>query len=69
MRLDQSSRSQLGAGREALPRRIAAPPGEIGPLMERSDRVVAGLDPGREGWRQLGVLNQLGVTRGTLQLS
>ena len=31
-------------------------------------RVIAGRDDGRETWRQLRALNQLGVTRGTLQL-
>jgi putative protease len=30
--------------------------------------VVAGRDDGRETWRQLRALNQLGVTRGTLNL-
>jgi putative protease len=29
--------------------------------------VLAGLDDGRATWRQLKVLNQLGVTRGTLE--
>jgi putative protease len=42
-------------------------PEEIEPLLVRYERVVAGLDSGRESWRQLRVLNQLGVTRGTLQ--
>jgi U32 family peptidase len=41
---------------------------EVGPLLERYGRVLAGLDNGRTTWRQLQVLNQLGVTRGTLQL-
>ncbi len=44
-------------------------PEEIEPLLDRYERVVAGLDSGRESWRQLRVLNQLGVTRGTLQSS
>jgi putative protease len=44
-------------------------PDKIGALLDRYERVVAGLDSGRESWRQLRVLNQLGVTRGTLQLS
>lgn len=44
-------------------------PDEIGPLLDRYERVVLGLDSGRESWRQLRVLNQLGVTRGTLQSS
>jgi putative protease len=43
-------------------------PGQVGPLLDRYARVVAGLDDGRETWRQLRALNQLGVTRGTLQL-
>ncbi len=37
-------------------------------LLSRYARVIAGLDDGRETWRQLRALNQLGVTRGTLQL-
>jgi putative protease len=41
-------------------------PGEVGPLLERYARVVAGVEDGRSAWRQLRVLNQLGVTRGTL---
>lgn len=44
-------------------------PEEIGPLLERYARVITGLDDGRQAWRGLQVLNQLGVTRGTLQLS
>jgi putative protease len=39
---------------------------EAGPLLERYARVIAGLDDGRNTWRQLRILNQLGVTRGTL---
>jgi putative protease len=35
-------------------------------LLDRYARVLAGLDDGRRAWRQLKVLNQLGVTRGTL---
>jgi len=42
---------------------------EVGPLLDRYARVIAGLDTGAQTWRQLQVLNQLGVTRGTLQLS
>jgi putative protease len=41
---------------------------QVGPLLDRYARVIAGLDDGRETWRQLRALNQLGVTRGTLQL-
>jgi putative protease len=36
-------------------------------LLDRYARVLAGLDEGRATWRQLKVLNQLGVTRGTLE--
>lgn len=43
-------------------------PGEVGPLLDRYAAVLAGLDDGRSAWRQLRALNQLGVTRGTLQL-
>jgi putative protease len=39
---------------------------QVGPLLDRYARVLAGLDDGRTAWRQLKVLNQLGVTRGTL---
>ncbi|QJW95890.1 U32 family peptidase [Frigoriglobus tundricola] len=43
-------------------------PDQIGRLLTCYLRVIAGLDDGRETWRQLRALNQLGVTRGTLQL-
>ena len=43
-------------------------PEQVGPLLTQYARVIAGLDDGRETWRQLRALNQLGVTRGTLQL-
>lgn len=42
---------------------------EVGPLLDRYCRVLAGLEDGRSAWRGLQVLNQLGVTRGTLQRS
>ena len=35
-------------------------------LLDRYARVLAGLDDGRAAWRGLQILNQLGVTRGTL---
>jgi putative protease len=44
-------------------------PDQVGPLLDRYARVIAGRDDGRETWRQLRVLNQLGVTRGTLQMA
>jgi putative protease len=43
-------------------------PAEVGPLLDRYAAVLAGRDDGRSAWRQLRALNQLGVTRGTLQL-
>ncbi|MBN9122203.1 MAG: U32 family peptidase [Planctomycetes bacterium] len=43
-------------------------PAEIGRLLDCYARVIAGRDDGRETWRRLRALNQLGVTRGTLQL-
>lgn len=43
-------------------------PAQVGPLLDRYARVVAGRDDGRTTWRELRGLNQLGVTRGTLQL-
>jgi putative protease len=43
-------------------------PAEVGPLLERYAAVLAGEDDGRGTWRQLRALNQLGVTRGTLNL-
>jgi putative protease len=41
-------------------------PAESVELLDRYARVLAGIDDGRSTWRQLRVLNQLGVTRGTL---
>jgi putative protease len=43
-------------------------PEQVAPLLSRYARVLAGLDDGRATWRELRALNQLGVTRGTLQL-
>jgi putative protease len=44
-------------------------PEQVGALLTQYARVIAGLDDGRETWRHLRVLNQLGVTRGTLQMA
>ncbi len=44
-------------------------PDEVAPLLERYARVLAGLDDGRSSWRGLQILNQLGVTRGTMQMA
>jgi putative protease len=38
-----------------------------GALLDRYARVLAGLDDGRAAWRGLQILDQLGVTRGTLR--
>jgi putative protease len=40
---------------------------EVAPLVERYAKVLSGAQDGRAAWRQLKVLNQLGVTRGTLE--
>jgi putative protease len=44
-------------------------PEQVGPLLDRYARVAAGRDDGRAVWRELRALNQLGVTRGTLQMA
>jgi putative protease len=41
---------------------------DVAPLLEQYARILAGVDDGRSTWRRLQALNQLGVTRGTLQL-
>jgi U32 family peptidase len=43
-------------------------PEQVRHLLDSYGRVVAGIDGGRETWKQLRALNQLGVTRGTLNL-
>jgi putative protease len=40
---------------------------EVSPLLDRYARVLAGIEAPRTAWRQLRVLNQLGVTRGTME--
>jgi putative protease len=47
---------------------LREPPEQIRSLLDRYARVIAGLEDGRQTWRHLRALNQLGVTRGTLQL-
>jgi U32 family peptidase len=42
---------------------------EVGPLVEAYRRVITGADDGRDTWRKLRAMSQLGVTRGTLQLA
>jgi putative protease len=41
---------------------------DVAPLLDRYAAVLSGADDGRQVWRQLRALNQLGVTRGTLQM-
>ena len=41
-------------------------PDQTRKLLDRYANVLIGNDDGRQTWRQLRVLNQLGVTRGTL---
>jgi putative protease len=42
---------------------------DVAPLLDRYARVLAGLDDSRRAWRGLQVLNQVGLTRGTLNLA
>jgi putative protease len=42
---------------------------DVGPLLESYLAVLTGRDDGRTTWRSLKALNQLGVTRGTLQMA
>jgi putative protease len=42
-------------------------PEEAVALLRQYARVIAGIDDGRQAWRQLRILSQLGVTRGTLE--
>jgi putative protease len=41
---------------------------DVGPTIEAYRRVIDGQEDGRQTWRKLRAMNQLGVTRGTLQL-
>lgn len=45
---------------------LREPAAEVGPLLDRYADLLSGRDDGRKTWRRLKVLNQLGVTRGTL---
>ncbi len=44
-------------------------PGDAARLVEQYRRVIEGVDDGQRTWKQLKALNQLGVTRGTLNLA
>lgn len=44
-------------------------PDEVAALVDRYRRVIAGTDDGKQTWKQLKAVNQLGVTRGTLQMA
>lgn len=48
---------------------LREPADQVVPLLTRYGRVLAGIDDGRTTWRGLQVLGQVGLTRGTLQLS
>jgi putative protease len=41
---------------------------DVAPLLQQYARILTGQDDGRTTWRRLHALNQLGLTRGTLQL-
>jgi hypothetical protein len=43
--------------------------GQVGHLLGRYAQVLSGKDDGRLAWRQLKVLNQLGVTRDTRRVT
>ena len=43
-------------------------PDQVRGMLDHYSRVVAGLDDGKATWRAVQAMNQLGVTRGTLQL-
>jgi len=43
-------------------------PEQVRKLLDCYSRVITGLEDGRKTWQELRLLNQLGVTRGTLQL-
>jgi putative protease len=47
---------------------LREPPDEAVKLVEQYRRVIAGTDDGKQTWKHLKAVNQLGVTRGTLQL-
>jgi putative protease len=71
--LPQSGAEYVGRMRELGIRRfridlLRETADQVGPLIETYRRVIAGEDDGRETWRKLRAMNQLGVTRGTLQL-
>jgi putative protease len=71
--LPQSGAEYVGRMRELGVRRfrvdlLRETPDQMGPLIETYRRVISGADDGRQTWRKLRAMNQLGVTRGTLQL-
>jgi len=47
---------------------LREPPEQVGSRMEVYRRVIDGTDDGREKLRKVRAMNQLGVTRGPLQL-
>jgi len=43
-------------------------PEEVGRLLDHYAAVIDGTDDGRQTWKKVKAMNQLGVTRGTLQM-
>lgn len=71
--LPQSAAEYVGRMRELGIRRfrvdlLRETPKQVGPLLDAYRRVIEGADDGRDTWRKLRAMNQLGVTRGTLKL-
>jgi putative protease len=70
----QSAAEYIGRMRELGLRRfrvdlLRETPEQTQSVLNTYSRLIQGLDEGRETWRNLKVLNQLGVTRGTLQMA
>jgi putative protease len=71
--LPQSAAEYVGRMRELGIRRfrvdlLRESPEQVTLLLEAYRGVIEGSDDGRETWRRVRALNQLGVTRGTLRL-
>ena len=69
----QSAAEYVGRMRELGVRRfrvdlLRETPAQVGPLLEHYTRVIRGEVTGAASWKPLQVMNQLGVTRGTLQV-
>jgi len=69
----QSAAEYVGRMRELGIRRLRIDllresPEYVAPLLETYQRVISGTDDGRDTWRKVQAMNQLGVTRGTLRV-